>query len=95
MFASEEELEQESDAYDCETCQVLQAVEELSPENADAWRMFHRVATRIGADLHMADLILNRLTSDLDAEAFGDLADRLGIIYDAIYPPATRTDEGK
>lgn len=67
---------------------MLDAIEQLAPENAEAWRLFHQIATRFGADLHgIAAVTLERLTAHLDREAFGETVERLAIIYDWVYPP--------
>jgi hypothetical protein len=87
QFASDEDLETESDLFNCDACPVRDALDALWPENAAAWALFNRIARRFVADLHAGGEALHRLTADLDAEDFADLLDRLTLIYDVVCPP--------
>jgi hypothetical protein len=91
MLATDEEVETDAELFDCDDCPVREALEGLWPENADAWRMFHRVVTRFAVDMHAGAEIMRRLAVDIDADDFGDLVDRFSLIYDLLYPPAAPT----
>jgi hypothetical protein len=43
--------------------------------------------SRFTFDTHTVPLALDRLTREYDAEAFGDLLERLMLIYDEANPP--------
>lgn len=87
----DEDLRREPELYDCDTCLVRIAVEELAPENGEAWNMFHHLAQRFLVDTHLTAKAFEALTADWDAERILDLLERLGIIYDIVMPPPSRT----
>jgi hypothetical protein len=64
----------------------------LAPENAEAWRIYRLVASRFAADLHAGGVVLERITADLDPEAFEDLIQRLRILYEVLCPPTTPSE---
>ena len=65
---------------------MARALEGLLAENAEAWRIFRLLATRLLVDLGAGNTALDRLTADLDVEQFEDLMQRLALIYDVLYP---------
>lgn len=62
------------------------ALEGLYPENADAWQMFHQIATRFVVDAGLAGAVFRRLTDKADTETVEDLLERLSVIYDLVMP---------
>lgn len=73
--------------FDCEQCVVSQALEDLWPENAAAWRLFHQLATRFVVDASLGAEVFRTLTAELSVDEIEDLLDRLAIIYDIVMPP--------
>ncbi len=86
LFADDEEVATDPEAYDCATCSVREAIATLWPENQEAWTLYRRTMTRFAHDMHLSELLLKRLTKDLDDEALTDLMTRLAIIYDELNP---------
>lgn len=72
---------------------MREALEGLWPENAEAWRLFQQTVTRFAADLQLTSAVLARLVPDgeMDAETFGELLERLSVIYEWLYPPVAKT----
>lgn len=66
---------------------MRQAVEDLSAENLDAWRLFQALSTRFLVETHAVSVALARLTADLDADDLSDVLTRLAVLYEAYYPP--------
>jgi hypothetical protein len=88
LSSTDEEIASEPGQFDCDTCPVADALEDLWSENAEAWRLFNQMATRFTADLHLGGEVFRRLTAEVvDAEDLGDLLDRLSLIYELLYPP--------
>lgn len=88
MFATDDEIETDVDVYDCQTCTVADALEELWPENRAAWTFFRKLLTRFTFDLGCVGMALDRLTRDFEPEELADLLNRLSLIYDELYPAA-------
>ena len=86
QFADEEQLANEPDLFNCQTCPVAEAIDGLHPENAEAWALFRRVVGRLVIDAGLASETLRRLTQDLSAADFADTLDRLTLIYDVVMP---------
>ena len=93
LFASEEDRETDPGAYDCATCAVAAALEDLYPENRVAWDLYRQIVTRFTYDTDTVALAFDRLTRDLDPEDFGDLLTRVTLIYDDVNPVPVRTPE--
>lgn len=86
LFATDEEVQSDIEQYDCQTCAVADAIDDLWPENRAAWSLSRSLLTRFAADCHLVPVILDRLTREQDAEAFEDTVTRLGMIYDEVCP---------
>ena len=84
---SEDELANDPEPYDCETCPVLAAEHALWPENARAWDTYRQLATRFVVDAGLGSDAFQALTADLDAPDRLDLLARLALIYDEVQPP--------
>ena len=87
QVADEEGLEEEAEQFDCEHCALSLAQADLWPENAEAWRVFQGLASRLLVDWHLGPEVLRRLSEDFGPESFRDLMERLTVVYDLIYPP--------
>jgi hypothetical protein len=61
--------------------------------NAEAWRLFNQVYTRLTFDTHCASVVLTKLAGDRDPEAFAELVDRFSVLYDTLYPPPEKKPE--
>lgn len=83
------DLESDPGAYDCDTCQVRTALDALSEENAEAWTLFHRLASRFLVDTHLVAEAFRLLTIDWASSDVLDLIERLNVLYDILLPPPT------
>lgn len=81
----------EADTFDCGTCLVAQHIADLWPENAEAWRLFHRLGSRFVADTRIAAFVLDRLTADWSDTEVEDVIERLSLLYDVMVPRPERT----
>lgn len=88
-MASDAEIEGDLDAFDCDRCEVADALAALEedPANLRAWRVFQTAVTRFTVDTHTVDRALMVATVDLDAETERDLFERLAVLYDTFHPP--------
>jgi hypothetical protein len=59
----------------------------LWPENVEAWRAFQSVTSRWLWDCHAVGHAWATLAEDLSSDDRIDLLERLGLIYDVLYPP--------
>lgn len=91
--ATPEEVADDPELYQCETCPLRIAQAQLFPENVTAWWLYTQVATRFLVDLHAGGLALERLTADQSSEEFSDLLERLTLLYDVVCPVKTETHD--
>lgn len=89
--ADDEQLQYEPELFNCATCPVLQARQDLWPENLDAWFIFRTLASRLVVDAHLGPEVFRRLTEDRDTDAVADVLERLSLIHDAVMPAKTET----
>lgn len=87
QFADDEALQFEAETFDCGTCQVLEQLDGLDVDNRRAWDLAHLLVSRLVFDTGSFGPLLQRLTPDLDEDAFGDLVRRITLIYDVLAPP--------
>ncbi len=92
QFASDDEITGDEAQFACDTCPVFEAIEALSPENTRAWSLFHTCASRFLGETHAVGPVFVRLTTDLSAEDFEDMVQRLSVIYTLYFPPKRATD---
>lgn len=93
LFATDEEIETEPEAYDCLNCSVAEALDGLDKENREAWVLYRKVMTRFAVEVGTVPLIFDRLTAGMDPEDFGDLVTRCALIFDELNPiPVAATD---
>lgn len=85
-MADDELVEQEPELYDCGTCTLLDRIHDLDSDNQRAWSLYRSCCNRFTQDLGAGALLLDRLTQDLGAEEFEELADRLRLLYDIVAP---------
>ena len=86
QFASDELLE-EPDAWNCETCEYRQQLTALTEENQVAWQIWRLIGSRFAMDFGTARWVLDATTRDWPADDVHDLAQRLAVIYDTVSPP--------
>lgn len=90
MFVQDEdEIARDTEQYVCETCPVADNLARLDddPENADAWRLFHKLFSRFTVDTHTASVLLEKLIAERDTDDAFDLMDRFTLLYDTLHPP--------
>lgn len=80
-------MREESDVYDCATCEVADRIGQLDDDNQMAWGIYRRCCNRFITDLQAGAMLLDRLTQDFEADAFADTCERLRVIYDTLQPP--------
>ncbi len=88
--ASDDEIETEPDLYQCETCPVSEAQAQLWPENAEAWLVFQRMASRFVVDTGLAGDVFRRLTTEHDDDDAVALVERMALLYDIVNPPKAK-----
>jgi hypothetical protein len=62
-------------------------MEDIAPENAEAWGLFQRISCRFAAEFQTASAFLARVLDGMDGDDALDLLDRLSLIFDAVCPP--------
>lgn len=87
LSAEDDELATDPDAYDCDTCAVLDQLDGLWPENRAAWTLSRQLLTRFTHDFGCVGLLIERVTRDQDLRDALDLVTRLTMIYDELCPP--------
>lgn len=87
LFADDETIRTDPQEFDCRSCVVSERLSELDEENRSAWGLYRHLCNRFLNDLQAGSVALDRLTDDLDAEAFGACCERLRVIYDVLQPP--------
>ncbi len=85
--ASEEDLEEHEEAFNCETCAVAENVEGLCASNREAWRLYRQIVTRFTVDTHTIPVALQSVTAALSQDETLDLIERLDILYGVFNPP--------
>lgn len=85
QWADDEQLQNEPDLFQCETCPVAEHLEGLDAANAQAWTIFQQLATRLVVDAKLGPEVFRRMTEDV--EEIEPLLTRLGILYDVMMPP--------
>jgi hypothetical protein len=89
MLADESLLSgEDAQNFDCQTCPLAERLEALDAENAEAWRIFGRIYSRLALDMPgFVEPFLARVLADYDTDDALDLSERLGVIYDVLNPP--------
>jgi hypothetical protein len=81
-------LEGDGAQFDCQTCEVANRLEDLDPDNRQAWHLFGQTVTRLCVDVPgLVAPFIAKVISELDADDAMDLLARLSIIYDKVLPP--------
>ncbi len=90
--ATDEDLGEEPEQFDCANCHVANALDDLWPENVEAWRLFQRLASRLVVDAHLGTWAMLRLTARRTPSEAEALLDRLALLYDLLLPVQRGTD---
>lgn len=81
MTADEELREHDPELFDCETCAVRLAREQLSDSNVRALEAFHLLARRVVMDFQLAPLVFDALRFRLSSQDAVLLVEQLDLIY--------------
>jgi hypothetical protein len=87
LTVEQDEIDENPDDYDCEACPVRLQLEGLDAENAEAWRIYRKMATRFVQDFALSAELFRIETEGWTVEDVTDLVTRLGIVYDELSPP--------
>jgi hypothetical protein len=79
-------VEQEHEAFNCETCPLAAQLDALDGPNTEAWWLYKSCCNRFLVDAQAVPMALERLTAEQDAEQFAETLDRLRIIHDVMAP---------
>lgn len=85
--ADDETLEGDPDQFDCQQCPLMDAYDDLRPENKEAWALYKQLCTRFTHEFHIAPVLMQKAVAELDFDEAATLAQRLTVIYDTLYPP--------
>jgi hypothetical protein len=67
---------------------VAERIEDLDPDNREAWQLFGRIVSRLTMDVPgLVTPILELIVADLASDDALDLLQRLSAIYDTVIPP--------
>lgn len=80
-------LDTDGEHFDCETCEVADALASLDADNADAWRVYGQCLSRFAVDLGLVPVQFKALVSGRSDADVVDLMERLAVIYDVLSPP--------
>lgn len=69
---------------------MAQAIEDLYPENLEAWRVFQAMGRRFVVDTGLMPDVFRLATKDADSDTVEGLLDRLALIYDIVQPEKQR-----
>lgn len=84
--ADEEQLRYEAELFNCETCPIAKARDEVWPENLDAWRIWQRLASRVVTELELGPETFRRLTEDRSPDDVSALLERMAVIHEWVVP---------
>jgi hypothetical protein len=86
LIVDEALIEEDPEVFDCDTCEVAQALASLDDANREAWTLYRKVVTRLSGDLNAGGTVLERLTREMGPSEFDETWRRLMILYNAICP---------
>jgi hypothetical protein len=91
--ATDEELADQPDLFDCSQCAVARA-EALWPENREVWSIYQTLCGRTVSTLDLGGWLLPQLTEGWSLDQRLDLLARLDLIL-SLTAPKTDTDDGR
>jgi hypothetical protein len=94
LRSTDEEIESDPDAFDCDECQVADALEQLESDtvNQRAWQLYHQVVTRFTFETHTVTEALRAATVGMEPETVTDLLERFDVIFTTVNPPPERKE---
>ena len=92
QFATDEEIADDPDAYDCETCEHRLLREALSEDDQQALRLHARLGSRMVHDLRLVPLVFDVARLRLSPREAEELLDRLDLIHEHLAPAPASSD---
>jgi hypothetical protein len=90
--ATDEEIRDAPDHYDCTRCELAGRIGGLWRENADAWKMYGVLRGGAVQGLQLDNWLIDRWTADWPVERVLDLVRRFEIIHDELDPDGHTPD---
>ncbi len=90
--ATDEEYENNREAFNCLTCDLMYQIDGLWRENAEAWEVFHLLCGRTVRDIQLENWVLTKWTDGWPLERTLGLIDRLDLIGSVLEPNGTAQD---
>jgi hypothetical protein len=94
-MATDEEIESDPEAYDCEGCEHRMLRECLSSDDEHALRLHHQLSMRAVQDLHLTPMVFDIARLRLSEDEAAQLLDRLDLIHEHLSPAPTDPESGK
>ena len=93
-IASDVEVQEQPELFNCTTCQYQDRIDALWPENGEAWQVFQTLCGRTVSTCELRNEVFGRLTRDWSDLEYFDLLKRLDLILDMVQPrdDASQTD---
>jgi hypothetical protein len=85
-------VETDAQEFDCETCPVRDAMDELWPDNRAAWVLYQSIMSRFTYDCGLVGDLVREALDGQDFERRLETIQRLGIIYSALMPVTAKPD---
>jgi hypothetical protein len=79
-------MRENPDIYDCSKCELMQQLDGLWAENAEAWKTYQLLCGRTVRDCQLEGWLLERWTQDWDSDRVIALLDRLDVIAGVLEP---------
>lgn len=85
-FATEDEIRERPETFDCRSCPRLQRFCELWPENVTAWDCYQALGHRTVRDVQAGTWTLQRFTAGWSWQRIADLLARVDLILEFLAP---------
>ena len=86
-FADADTLRDEPELFQCDTCPVSLAIDGLERDNAEAWDVYRRLASRFVREAGIGGRVFDGIVDGWDGDDIEELVTRLDIIHDVLAPP--------
>ncbi len=84
--ASDQDIRENPEAFDCATCELMPLLDGLWPENTEAWHTYQLLCGRTVRDCQLEGWILERATTGWESERVIALMERLDVIAGVLSP---------
>lgn len=84
--ATDEDIKVNRDAYDCTACELMDHLEGLFRENAEAWDLHHLLCGRTVRDCRLEGQVFSRVTDGWSTDQMIGILDRLNLIASVLEP---------